>query len=199
MCYYIQSMSEKKITLNLRKLSVLGTIWGILLQIICLGAWYFVWGFPTLDMPEMTYHEVEIFFMKKMILYIVVFIGGIVVHELIHGLVWGYFAPQHFKNISFGISFRSLIIMPYCHCNAPLQVGQYRMGALAPLFILGIIPYLFGMFAHSFSVMFFGFFFILTAMGDIAIVWKMRGLPNHQMVLDHPSEPGFIIFEGESC
>ena len=68
----------------------------------------------------------------------VTLMAGIVVHELIHGLTWAYFAKKGFKSIRFGVFWEMLT--PYCHCSEPLTVRQYCIGALMPLVVLGIIP-----------------------------------------------------------
>ncbi|MBN2777036.1 MAG: DUF3267 domain-containing protein [Bacteroidales bacterium] len=71
-----------------------------------------------------------------------VFIGGVVLHEILHAITWGIFAKKGFKSIKFG--FKIKYLTPYCHCKEALRVKHYKLGAAMPLIILGIIPSLYG-------------------------------------------------------
>lgn len=61
---------------------------------------------------------------------LVAFFAGIVVHELIHGLVWSFFCKDGLHSIHFGFQIKTLT--PYCHCAQPLDKGGYIAGTLAP-------------------------------------------------------------------
>ena len=39
--------------------------------------------------------------------------------------------------------------------------------------------------------------FIAAAAGDIMIVWKLRKENRDNMILDHPSEAGYLVYEEE--
>ncbi|WP_455674496.1 DUF3267 domain-containing protein [Phocaeicola sp.] len=118
---------------------------------------------------------------------------GIIAHELIHGLTWANYAPNGFKDISFGFKWEAL--MPYCHCKTPLTVRQYGIGAIMPTLILGLIPYVIGMAMGNSSCMIFAAMLLLGGSGDMMILWMMRKLPKDTKVMDHPSKPGFYIPE----
>lgn len=120
-------------------------------------------------------------------------LGGIVVHELIHGVCWAMFAPSGFKSISFGVIWKMLT--PYCHCNEPLKVKHYSIGALAPLVLLGIFPAIAGVVFHSYVALAYGVVFISAAAGDIMVAWRLRKEPAGNTVLDHPTEAGYIVYE----
>ena len=126
---------------------------------------------------------------------IVVLIVGMVIHEFVHGLVWAHYAEGGWKTISFGVMWKYLA--PYCHCDVPLKVPHYRIGALAPLYVVGILPVLVSPFLHSLALLFFGIFFISGAAGDLMVVWKLRKEDPTSMVLDHPSEAGYLVYEEE--
>ena len=61
---------------------------------------------------------------------LVAFFAGVVVHELIHGLVWSFFCKDGLHSIHFGFQLKTLT--PYCHCAQPLDKGGYIAGTLAP-------------------------------------------------------------------
>lgn len=125
----------------------------------------------------------------------VILVVGMLVHELIHGIAWAIFAKNGFKSISFGIMWKYL--MPYCHCSEPLKVRHYAIGALAPLVILGIIPAIIGIIILNPYWELFGICFITSAIGDIMVAWKLRKENPENTILDHPSEPGYLVYEPE--
>ncbi|MBR0442159.1 MAG: DUF3267 domain-containing protein [Firmicutes bacterium] len=120
----------------------------------------------------------------------------IVVHELIHGLVWSFFAERGFKDIEFGFMVKYLT--PYCTCGVPLSKGQYIAGALAPLVFLGIVPMIWGILAGSFPVLLVGIIMADSAAGDIQIVWQILRYKSGSIdvvYIDHPTQGGGVIFE----
>ena len=120
----------------------------------------------------------------------------IVVHELIHGLVWSISAERGFKDIEFGFMVKYLT--PYCTCGVPLSKGQYIAGALAPLVLLGIVPMIWGILAGSFPVLLVGIIMADSAAGDIQIVWQIlryKSCSSDVVYIDHPTQGGGVIFE----
>ena len=69
-----------------------------------------------------------------------VFLGGVVLHELIHGIAWAYFGNKPLTAIRFG--FKLSALTPYAHCREPLPASVYRIGAAAPAVLLGLVPVL---------------------------------------------------------
>lgn len=131
------------------------------------------------------------------ILYVVLLLVLTVIHELIHGLSWSLFCGNGWKDIEFGFIVKTM--NPYCTCATPLPRDQYIIGALAPLFILGIVPYIAGLFAGSFPVFFMGAVMILGAGGDIMLVSKLLafrpdGDAEEVIIYDHPTEAGSVAF-----
>lgn len=118
---------------------------------------------------------------------------GIAVHELIHGITWALLAPNRFKSISFGVIWKMLT--PYCHCSDPLKVSHYILGALTPLIILGIIPAIISLINLNPLWYLYGILYISAAAGDIMVAWRIRHEDPQHLVLDHPTEAGYIIYE----
>lgn len=119
--------------------------------------------------------------------------GGIVLHELIHGAAWAYYGEKPLTLIRFGINWRALA--PYAHCPEPMEAGAYRLGAIAPGVLLGIIPTLIAFWMGPTWLFFGGFIFTLAASGDLLILWILRGVPSHALVQDHPTKAGCLVFE----
>lgn len=119
-------------------------------------------------------------------------IAGIVLHELIHGLVFGLFAKDGFKSIRFGVMWKMLT--PYCHCKEPLKIKHYFAGALMPAFLLGIVPAVISWFNGNSGWLLFGIFFTAAAAGDFMVVYVLRREDRNNLVQDHPSEAGCYVF-----
>ena len=119
--------------------------------------------------------------------FFLIVIVGIIIHELLHGFTWGYFAPNRMKSIKFGIK----MLTPYCHCKEPLKVKHYRIGGAMPLFILGIVPSIIGLIIGHGGFLAFGIFFTIAAGGDIIALFMLRKLDNEIYISDHPDKMGF--------
>ena len=118
---------------------------------------------------------------------------GIVLHELIHGIVMAAFAKNGWKSVSFG--FNARVLAPYTHCNEPLSPNAYRLTLATPGILLGDIPVLISWFTGNILFLFFGIMFTLGATGDIIIFWLSRNITDG-LLQDHPEKIGFVHVEG---
>ena len=128
-------------------------------------------------------------------IFTVSYIALIVVHELIHGLTWSVFAPNHWKDIEFG--FMTQYLTPYCTCGVPLEKSQYILGALMPLIVLGLIPAAIAIFSGSFLLLLISVVMIMSAGGDVLLVRELlrfRTDAKEQLIYDHPTQAGSIVF-----
>ena len=122
--------------------------------------------------------------------FLFILLGGIIMHELLHGVTWGFFASNGLKSIRFGVKWKYLT--PYCHCKEPLKVKHYKLGGAMPLIVMGIIPSIIGLIIGDGGVLSFGIFFTWVAGGDIITLYMLRKLDNNIYVSDHPAKMGFI-------
>lgn len=157
----------------------------VLLMIIPIVAMIFfpfilIWDYETF---ETGYDQ----FMDYFLFYL---LGGIIIHELLHGLTWGYFASNGLKSIKFGVKWKFLT--PYCHCKEPLKVKHYKLGGAMPLIVMGIIPSIIGLIIGHGGILSFGMIFTFGAGGDIIALFMLRELDNNIYVSDHPEKLGFI-------
>ena len=130
------------------------------------------------------------------VIFIVAILALTVVHELIHGITWAIFSENHWQDIEFG--FQAKTLTPYCTCKRPLKKGQYVLGALMPMILLGIVPSVISFFTGSFMLLILGAVMFSSAAGDIMIVWKFlthKVEGNDAVYMDHPTEPGSVVFE----
>ena len=177
----------KKIDLTMSVLKAnLGSIYGILLSIP------FIIIFIITSKNKMVSYDN---FSKHLLIFYVVFIILVVVHELIHGITWSIFAKKHFKSIDFGIIWKMLT--PYCTCNEALKKNQYLLGCLMPCIVLGIIPCVISFFNHNIWFLYMGVIMIITAGGDLMIAKSIitNSFNDNALFIDHPSDPGLVVFE----
>ena len=127
---------------------------------------------------------------RNMLILILAILLAIVVHELIHGITWMTVTHSSFKHLSFGLLPGGV----YCHIDVPMKKRAYVVGALMPLMLLGVLPFIVSLFSGSVALMFFGATMIGTAMGDVLIVWAIRKESPDTMVYDHPTEPGCVLY-----
>ena len=134
--------------------------------------------------------------LTEMILWLVSFFALTAVHEGIHGLTWSRFTPNGFRDIDFG--FMKQYLTPYCTCATPLSKGAYMLGALMPLIVLGILPWIVSMITGSTLLLYISLVMILAAGGDMLIVLellKARSDAKEQLICDHPTQAGCVLFE----
>jgi hypothetical protein len=125
------------------------------------------------------------------LVFFIAILVGIVVHELIHGITWA--CHTGWRSISFGVMWK--LLTPYCHCDRPMGIRPYILGALMPCIVLGLLPAIAGVVIGSFPLTVFGIFFIAAAAGDLWMAWLLTKEKADSMILDHPNEAGFYVYE----
>ncbi len=168
-------------TLSIEKASLRAFLLIFPIAILYAVPFYLIWG-------KNVFVELKFRSLLFLLLFIVF---GILLHELLHGLVWAVFSKHGFRSIRFGIKWE--YFTPYCHCTESLKVWHYVLGGLAPLVFMGILPGIWALFSGNGLIMFFAIFFSCAAGGDIQAIWMLRKFSKNQLVYDHPEELGFII------
>lgn len=128
---------------------------------------------------------------------ILVVFGGIVVHELVHGLTWAYHARQGWQSIRFGVFWKALA--PYCHCEEPMLRNHHLKAILMPGLVLGVVPALTGLALGLPNWVLFGWFFTGAAGGDVIMAGMMLKEPATVKLQDMDNALGFYIYEGEGA
>ena len=124
-------------------------------------------------------------------LFILATILGIVLHEAIHALFFSFFLPSKFRGVEFG--FNKDHGMPFVHIKEPISVLGFRIGAIMPLIILGILPAALGLYSGYLSLTAFGVLFTISASGDLLLITRTRSLPSTQKIKDLPDKIGFEL------
>jgi hypothetical protein len=119
-------------------------------------------------------------------IFIAVFVVSVIVHELLHALGWALAGRIGWNHMEFGVH----MLTPYAHTSVAMPVWAYRLGAALPGVVLGAIPGLIAVVVGSGWLALYGAIMLMSAVGDIMVLWLLRDVPRNAMVLDHPSEAG---------
>ncbi len=179
-------------TVDLAKANYLGCL--LYFPVIALYGlpYYIIWR------DEFSWQKLKDFFAFDLYAYlsmgviILAVVAGIVLHELIHGMTWAFYAKRGWKSIKFGVLWQYMT--PYCHCQEPLSVRAYAIGAIMPFMILGLLPGVFSWFNGSLGWLLFGVFFTVAAAGDFMIIRMILKEDKDVLVQDHPSEAGYFVY-----
>lgn len=118
------------------------------------------------------------------------FVGGVLAHEGLHAAAWRL-AGAEAGSVRLGFQVKTLT--PYAHSSAPMTARAYRIGAVTPGLVLGVVPALVGLALGAGAAFWFGLLFTLAAGGDALILWLLRGVPGERRVADHPTKPGCLV------
>lgn len=165
-------------TIGMLKANVMALVALGLFCLLGVAGMYAIWGGISFGRPW-----------SSMLFCIGIF-AGVAVHELIHGFTWMWATRSGFSHLRFGLLQGGV----YCHIDVPMSKRKYVVGALMPLLLLGVVPFLLSFATHSLWLMLFGAIFIGCAMGDVLIVWAIRKESPDTLVYDHPSEPGCVVY-----
>lgn len=116
---------------------------------------------------------------------------GVVLHELIHGFVFACYVPNGFSAVKFGASLRTGAV--YCHCKDPVRVKHYRRAGIAPLIILGFMPWAFALATGVHWINTFGLLLTVGGFGDLLIWFRLLKFDGNMLIRDHPDKLGFIV------
>ena len=187
----IEDYHKVQLTIDLVKANVFAIVLMLPIVLIFGLPYFLIWGigFNSSDIRSLT----KVLSPELMgLVLILVFTLGIILHELIHGIVWSRYTSNGFKSIRFGVLWKMLT--PYCHCKEPLKVKEYIMGALMPAIILGFIPGILAIIIGNFGLLIFGIIFTTAASGDFMIINLLKNEDKDDYVQDHPSEAGCFIY-----
>jgi hypothetical protein len=174
--------SVEELIIKPERLNRIGLIFAPVILILFLSLFYLIKGWNNLI-------EEWNFFSKW---FLPIIILGTLIHEGLHGLICGIYAPHKFKSVKFGFS--KAMLSPYTHCSETLKGWQYALSLVAPGVILGIIPFLIAIFSLKNSYLFIGIIFTWGALGDFTVLWSIRNKIKHTHIQDHPSMAGCFIY-----
>ena len=178
-----QGYTRRDLIIEISKANVFSVVLMIVLFVVGFGLYCLV--NRSFDFPKF-----------NLLIFLLMVVVLIVAHELIHGICWSLFTPQHFRDIEFGIMRPSFT--PYCVCLVPLRKQHHLFGTVMPFVLLGLLPMLAGIFLRNPYVLFLGTMMASGAAGDLMIIRKVLGyksIAKEVVYMDHPTEAGGVVFE----
>jgi hypothetical protein len=119
------------------------------------------------------------------------FVVGVLMHELVHGVTWKVVGRLRWKDIRFGMQLKTFT--PYASPTVPMRARTYRMGVMMPLIVVGLIPFAVGLIFGYSQLAVFGMVFTFVAGGDLAVLRAMRSVASSAWVQDHPERAGCYV------
>lgn len=187
----------KEITLNGRKVRIVGFISLVPISLIMISPFWTKWSETIwLNLKKikesLSLFDNDLFdtFITLGATLLVIFIG-IIFHELIHGFFMKIFTWNTIGAVKFG--FRKEQLVPYAHCRKSLISWQMLIVALAPFVLLGLIPYLISLINGNLVLLYIGLVMTLSAVGDFIYAFLIIKTGLSVKIIDHDTEVGFRI------
>lgn len=176
-------MDKKDYSLSMLKVQYASLPFGIfaILEVLLFG---YVWEYSRISMATNILWPWY---------FIPIFIVGVVLHELIHGIAWKLSANIPFSQVKFGFQLKT--VTPYAHCKIPIPKRAYVIGTLMPAIVLGFIPFLVSLTNGNGWLLIIGVIFTFAAIGDFLIVYLIRTVSWNALVEDHPTNAGCFVHE----
>ena len=171
---------EETIYLDMKKARIMAVL--ILISITAV-LFYFKIKYQVIGL----YFKIEIHIISYMIL-------SIFAHELLHGIGFRIFCKAPWKNIRFG--FHKKYKVPYCSCMDLRHERNEFIGVmLLPTIINGIITLIITYYSNNLFWTYVMAFVISGGAGDIYMAYGVLKDPIGYKYMDHPTEPGYIVYE----
>lgn len=181
--------NKKEITVSLLIANLSTVLIAIVVTVIFLIPFIYIWGPIEI---EITFKD-GWFSIVEMVGIFIIPVGGIVLHEFIHGISWHYFGKKPWSTIKFGVNWKRLT--PYTHCTELLTIRAYRLGIMIPGLVMGVIPVIVAFINGIDWLAILGAFFILSSASDFLVLFLLRNIPENYLAEDHPTKAGCYVYE----
>ncbi|TKI68340.1 DUF3267 domain-containing protein [Lysinibacillus mangiferihumi] len=126
------------------------------------------------------------------ILFVVLYIVLIILHEAFHLIGFMLFGGVPFKSLKYGINLE--LGVAYATTDKPLPNYAMKKALLLPFWTTGIVPTIAGFYFNSTILLLAGAFLIGGAVGDFAMYKELRKYPKHALVEDDPQLPKLYVY-----
>lgn len=176
MCAQKYSVEDRSVPVE----GIPGWVWILMvaLMILPFGIYLLTWGTDNIGLSNWSW-----------LWYTVLLL---LMHEGTHAVAWKLASGLPWSAFSFGVQWKTAT--PYCHCDQPMPSKAYRIGAMSPLIVTGIVPWILAMWIGDGNLALASAMLISGAGGDIYITWAIRDVPEEILVQDHDSQAGCLIF-----
>jgi len=191
------SVEEIRLETNIKKELVIAVGVLIVSAIIFGVPFYLIWQETVHDFINVMLARREVIFAMPLLerIIAIAFQGAAIlaiiciltlVHELVHGLIYGILAGNKFKSIKMGFLLKSFTA--YCICKEELKINHSKIGLMAPLFLMGIVPLILSIVIGNVVLFLLGIFTIIASNGDMLIFLKFSTFPNDSWVYETITE-----------
>lgn len=118
-----------------------------------------------------------------------------ILHEILHGIGFMSLGKVNRNNVVFGAELEKGIF--YCMCKEKISKTNILIALLFPLFFIGIITYIIGIFIGNDLLVLLSIFNISGAIGDILMTIDILMMPKDIMYLDLDDTTSFTILSNE--
>lgn len=171
-----------KKTISLFYANLFGVIFFLLVALICLPFFDAKVGLKNATLFNNDW---------EIVLFVLVFILSIFVHEFLHAITFAFFAKKGWKSVKIGVLWNKAT--PYAHCTEPLKRNEYALAVILPFIVLGLAPIIWSFIQSNLLYLIYGIIMSTAAGGDILIMILLFQVSKNVNVQDHEKECGFWI------
>ncbi|MDN4494141.1 DUF3267 domain-containing protein [Ureibacillus aquaedulcis] len=129
------------------------------------------------------------------LLFLVSYIGLIVLHEVFHLIGFMVFGKVKFKQLDYGVNLK--LGVAYATTTEPLANKAMKKSLLLPFWTTGVVPAMIGFLIQSNILVLLGAFLIAGAVGDFYMYKELRRFPDNSLIRDDPELPRLYVYEGK--
>ena len=118
-------------------------------------------------------------------------LGLLILHEATHAVAWKFASGLPWSSFTFGVQWKTAT--PYCHSIEPMSIRAYRIGAISPLIVTGILPWVLAFVWGDVELAMAAAILISGAAGDLYILWAIKDLPDEVLLQDHDTQAGCLV------
>lgn len=126
------------------------------------------------------------------VLFAILYIVFIVLHEAFHLIGFMIFGKVPYKSLNYGINLK--LGIAYATTNQPLPNHAMKKALLLPFWTTGVLPTIIGFYCNSTVFVLIGAFLIAGAVGDFAMYKELRKYPKDALIQDDPHLPKLYVY-----
>jgi hypothetical protein len=161
------------------------TLYGLALLLVPLLPYIMIYGFGRFSSEMRSVGAWGLFLLLTVVFTLA--------HEAFHVIGWKTWGDLPWSAFTFGVKWEALA--PYAHAKQPMRADAYRMGTLLPGVMTGLVPYVMALATGNALMTIVSATMISGAVGDLYVLWMMRGISPSAQVIDHPENVGCIVVD----
>ena len=130
------------------------------------------------------------------ILFVILYILFIVLHEAFHLIGFMLFGGVPFKSLKYGLNLE--LGIAYATTEQPLPNHAMKKALLLPFWTTGVLPTIAGFYFNSTVLVLVGAFLIAGAVGDFSMYKELRKYPKNALIQDDPHLPKLYVYVPEN-